>query len=103
MSTEKDNITCPEYRTSEYRKWDDLKRRHGVTKEQYYVMLNNQNYLCPICGLPLGHDTYLNIAHTTRKIRGIVHSKCNRIISFSGANINILNNVINFLKNKDNE
>lgn len=82
----------------ECRKWQDYRRRYGLQKDEYFAILKDQNYLCPICGLPLGHDVTVNVNHITGKVRGIVHSRCNRIITFSGADISILNNAINFIK-----
>jgi hypothetical protein len=61
-----------------------LKRRHGITLEQYEAMLLSQNGLCAICGHPpdVGVNKRLHVDHdhATGKIRGLLCMHCNHSI-----------------------
>jgi len=68
------------------RRWNDLKRKHGVTKEEYEWMLKSQDGKCAICGttqpdnagvkstMCVDHD------HVTGKNRGLLCNRCNRVL-----------------------
>ena len=81
-----------------------LKRKFGITLEQYKKLFKEQNGVCAICGkeekiknrsLAVDHN------HKTGKIRGLLCNRCNHHL-LSGANedVNILQLAINYL-NKD--
>ncbi len=82
-------------------KINDLKRKFGITKEEYDSMFNKQNGCCRICGkhqnefskaLAVDHD------HATKKIRGLLCSNCNKGLGFFNDDINKLSIAINYLK-----
>lgn len=65
----------------------NLRYLYGLTEQEYAVMLGKQGGGCAICGtrdtgngrekhLPVDHD------HTTRAVRGIVCSHCNRGLGY---------------------
>ena len=69
----------------EYHKGIHLKKRYGITIEQYNEMLAEQNGCCAICEKPEaneigGKTTSLAVDHdhTTGKIRALLCSNCNR-------------------------
>jgi hypothetical protein len=56
-----------------------LKRRYGITPEQYQKMLDRQGGICAICGRPpktlrlsVDHD------HRTGRVRGLLCYQCNK-------------------------
>lgn len=61
-----------------------LKKKYGLTLEQYNEMLEDQNWGCAVCGdgpertvqgtLPVDH------CHKTGKIRGLLCDRCNRAL-----------------------
>ena len=70
----------PKQYAETFRAWA-LQKKYGMTKEQYAVMLAEQNGCCKICrrhhsetkrGLVVDHD------HETGKIRGLLCDGCNR-------------------------
>ena len=68
------------YKTDHYkmlRRRGMRKYRHGITDEQFVILLNNQNYQCAICGDIITHASHLDHDHKTGKIRGILCPQCN--------------------------
>jgi hypothetical protein len=58
-----------------------LKRKYGITYEDYETMLANQGGGCAICGTttPLKGKRFLNVDHdhSTGKVRGVLCQPCN--------------------------
>ena len=77
-----------------------LKKRYGITLEQYDAMLEDQNGLCVICGgankggwrLAVDHD------HKTGRVRGLLCQSCNRFVGEIENDIKRLNTALNYLK-----
>ena len=59
-----------------------LKRKFGLTVEQYDAMLANQAGGCGICGKPLRSDISLHVDHDheTGRIRGLLCFTCNNAL-----------------------
>lgn len=55
------------------------KRKHGITPEQVYSLLREQNGVCAICLKPvrLGRNLHIDHSPLTQKVRGILCGKCN--------------------------
>lgn len=73
----------PEARLSH--KYNRLKYRYGITKQQYNDLYNTQKGKCPICELSidiLGRNTHLDHNHETGAIRGILCASCNLGIGY---------------------
>lgn len=85
------------YRREEYRKWakkypDKLVYKgrkcnlaqYGITPEQYDIMLEQQQGLCKVCGLPPSTERLaVDHNHETGQIRGLVHrNPCNIMIGY---------------------
>jgi hypothetical protein len=60
-----------------------LKRKYGITIEQYDAMLEAQGGGCFICGRPPREDISLHVDHdhSTGKIRGILCFCCNNALA----------------------
>jgi hypothetical protein len=81
-----------------------LIKRYNLTLEQFNDKLKNQNNKCTLCYTTF--DEKINKAcvdhnHQTGKIRDLLCSFCNSTLGLVKENINILNNMINYL-NKHN-
>lgn len=65
---------------------------YGISPEQYDRMLEEQNYLCALCGCELTPDTVPSIdhCHKINEMRGIVCRKCNLMIGLAEDNPKIL-------------
>lgn len=57
-----------------------LKRRYGITSEDYARMLAEQEHRCAICGIDqckTGRNFAVDHCHKTGKIRGLLCANCN--------------------------
>jgi len=69
-----------------------LKRKYGITAEQYEALAESQGRQCAICGTPeaailasdsgrhLNAGLYVDHCHTTGEIRGLLCVRCNRAL-----------------------
>jgi hypothetical protein len=87
---------CSDRRTVE----NGRKRLYGISPEQFEKKLQEQKGVCSICHKPEKGKRSLNIDHdhASGKVRGILCSKCNLLLGYSGDNINILMNAIDYLR-----
>lgn len=60
------------------RRVKDIKRRYGITDEEYIKMWKEQKGKCALCGKEL-EDAYLDVDHNhkTGKVRGLLCRGCN--------------------------
>lgn len=61
-----------------------LKRRYGLTLDQFKAMLEEQNHTCLLCGrttAQLKKKLVMDHCHLTGKIRGLLCHGCNRSIA----------------------
>jgi hypothetical protein len=83
-------------------------RKLGMTPERYFQMEKKQSYVCKICGetdnkrLSVDHDhsccnSYPNCGNC---VRGLLCSRCNRTLGIVNDDTNLLNKMINYLKNQ---
>lgn len=76
-----------------------LKRNFGITPEFYYQLLQDQLYHCPICGLYLEEkDRCVDHCHTSGKVRGILHRKCNLAVGCSMDSISSVRGLITYIQ-----
>jgi hypothetical protein len=65
-----------------------LRRKYGLTEDEYHVILKKQGGVCAICGaestIYIDRETRLAVdhCHKTGKVRGLLCSRCNLAISF---------------------
>ena len=81
-----------------------IRKRYGITEDQYYQMLKEQNGVCCICKLPnsggfrpkqrlaIDHD------HNTKFVRGLLCQKCNRGLGLFNDSIERLKSAIKYLE-----
>lgn len=70
---------------NEHRNWKKfIVKSYGITHEEYYQMLDEQNGVCKICGSEDNNNErcssgklFIDHCHTTGKVRGLLCSKCN--------------------------
>lgn len=78
---------CKECRPSDYThaartvaqiRADNLKKKFGITVEEYDAMFKEQRGRCAICGFPPIFGTlHVDHCHDTLKVRGLLCKKCN--------------------------
>lgn len=83
----------------------DLKKRFGIGLAEYDALLEKQNKVCAICNQSenyvdsQGHIRMLAVdhCHKTKKIRGLLCSKCNTALGKFNDDPEILSNAIKYL------
>ena len=56
----------------------NLKYRYGINSDIYDSIYDEQQGICPVCGLPLEREEgHIDHDHNTGEVRGILHPKCN--------------------------
>lgn len=73
---------------------------YGVTLDQYNEKLKTQNNVCAVCLKECSSGRKLSVDHNheTGQIRGLLCLNCNRAIGNLKDNLNIINNMANYLK-----
>lgn len=66
-------------RRNETASWRDgwLKRKFGISSEEYDIMLEKQNGVCAICGGKTKRRLAVDHDHQTGKVRGLLCGACN--------------------------
>ena len=81
-----------------------LKKRYGITIDQYNDLFESQKGCCAICEKPreLGGRSglYIDHDHNTNKVRGLLCPGCNYAIGVFRENKEHLNKAIEYLSNK---
>ena len=66
---------------AERMRWNNLRRKYGVTREQYTRLLEQQGGVCAICGTTDPGRANWNFAvehdHLTDRVRGLTCHPCN--------------------------
>ena len=66
-----------------------LKRKFGITIEEYNLKLNNQDYKCAICektNIENGKNLAVDHCHKTGKVRDLLCANCNAAVGFVNEN-----------------
>lgn len=80
------------------RNWH-LRSKYGITLEEYDVMLEEQNGVCYICGLPpLGYRLAVDHDHEKGRVRKLLCSNCNRALGFAKENTDTLKKLISYIE-----
>lgn len=78
----------------------DLKRKYGITIEEFKHKLDSQNNCCTICKVnfnTLNKRPSVDHNHSTGKVRDLLCNNCNTIIGLCNESIEILKNTIEYL------
>lgn len=84
-----------------------LMKGYGITLDEYSLMCLNQKNKCLICDKEeVVFSNYtktikrlsVDHCHTTKKVRGLLCSKCNCVIGYANESIDILRKAIDYLK-----
>lgn len=72
---------------------------YGITLEDYNQMFAKQNGTCAICHTPPEHRRLaVDHDHMTGEVRGLLCSRCNRLLGNSGDDPMILQSAIDYLQ-----
>lgn len=84
------------YRESNRR--SHLKRKFGITSEQFDYWFEKQNGRCDICKELSSKTLHVDHNHTTGQIRGLLCSACNTSFGMLKEDINIMLNMIEYAR-----
>ena len=82
-----------------------LKKKYGITSEEYDRMLTEQNYSCYICHKhedKLDRSLAVDHCHETGKVRGLLCGNCNRFLGQINDNIDTASRLLEYLKKHKN-
>ncbi len=77
-------------------KHNALKRKYGISYEDYLAMVLARKGLCEICGIE--KKLYVDHCHKTSKIRGLLCLNCNAGIGNLRDSISLLEKALNYLQ-----
>ena len=82
-----------------------LKKKYGITSEEYDQMLSEQNYRCYICHKhedKLDRSLAVDHCHKTGKVRGLLCGNCNRFLGQIDDNVNTAERLLEYLQKYQN-
>lgn len=89
------------------RRFGELLKKRGITKEQFDHMVKNQNNKCAICKEPETckdskrpgiRRLAIDHCHKTGKTRGLLCHKCNLLIAYAKESIDVFENAISYIR-----
>lgn len=98
---------CKNFYVKEYRKANPiidrikrLKKRFGLTLEEYDKLFKKQNGICAVCGNVNRDGIFLSVDHdhATGEIRGLLCSFCNSALGFARDNPVTLRKLADYLE-----
>lgn len=81
-------------------KWNKVKSRYGITKDEYNTMFEKQNGTCKICKThqaDLQRGLVIDHCHDTGEVRGLLCDKCNKGLGFFEDNAETMLSAITYL------
>ena len=92
------------YMNRKEKQWENkLIRNFGINATEYYKLLKQQNNKCAICKNEYKEGNKklaVDHCHKTGKIRGLLCSNCNPALGFLKEDLNIIKNLVRYIKNK---
>lgn len=92
----------------DYNRAHNLKKRYGISIEEYQSLLADQNFACAICEVEISdtlaykdkRSVVVDHNHETGEVRGILCSKCNLALGHARESTNILYRAIVYLSER---
>jgi hypothetical protein len=79
--------------------WYRREKLYGLSKENFFKILEKQNYECKICKLEINDRCHVDHCHDTGRVRGLLCGNCNAALGLFKDNTEILKNAIKYLVN----
>jgi len=100
--------TCKECVKAKQRLWNEhnkdkkhyqeVKRRYGISQEEYLEKLKAQQHKCTICEQILEERPHVDHCHNTGVVRDLLCRCCNLLLGYSKDNEKTLQNAIKYLQ-----
>ena len=78
-----------------------IRQKYGLNRDDYLGLIARQNGACPICGGdldPWSADTCVDHCHVSGAVRGVLHDKCNRLLSCAEDSVDRLSSAMQYLQ-----
>ena len=107
QQSEKGKLSQTRYAISGKQKNAVLKKKYGITLDQYKILLAVQNNVCAICKQQNSYidsrtqqiqSLVVDHEHKTGRVRGLLCGNCNRALGLLKDNLDIVHNMQNYLK-----
>jgi hypothetical protein len=87
-------------RSKELSRKQHLKRKFGLSVEEYAKMLASQNGVCSLCenSCATGYSLAVDHDHNTGKIRGLLCKNCNTALGLLKENVETMTKAIDYIK-----
>lgn len=84
----------------EYYRWQHIRRKYGLSPEEWDRLHDLQLGRCAICLLPLVETKHIHVdhEHATGRIRGLLCNRCNIAIGYARENVEVLQRAIQYLQ-----
>jgi hypothetical protein len=81
-----------------------LRRKYGISLDEYELMLSDQGNVCAICKENAQQKQCLGVdhCHETNQVRGILCSRCNSLLGRSTDDSNLLRSAATYLDRAQN-
>lgn len=80
-----------------------LSKFYGISPKQYNDLLIKQKYACAVCGDVTSATLHIDHDHGTKRVRGLLCTRCNPLLGYAKDDVSILMKAINYLKTQDQE
>lgn len=99
--------SCNTIRTREWRRnntekhyLNKLKEKFKLTKEDYFILVEKQGYVCAICNQEESNRRLsVDHCHDTGKIRGLLCRSCNLAIGYFNDDVDVMKQAIIYINN----
>lgn len=78
-------------------RWEQIKSKYGLTRDDYNRILVSQGGLCRLCSQEMKYP-HIDHCHITGKVRGILCSKCNTGLGKFNDSEELLGKAIEYLR-----
>ena len=89
--------------TYDKRRDTDLKKKYGITLDDYNAMLEAQGGVCAICGntCTTGKSLAVDHCHATGRVRGLLCGVCNRVLGYMKDDVALFRRAAEYLETSD--
>lgn len=79
-------------------KWKRINKQYGISESDVGDILKSQKYICPICNVSIAKKYHIDHCHITKKVRGLLCSRCNQGIGLLKENKDNFLRAISYLE-----
>ena len=87
--------------TKEYkeaRRKSTIKRKYGITTEDFDILFDMQHGRCAICDEPFAKRPHIDHDHKTGRVRGLLCANCNYGLGFFKDSLKIIDRIKFYLR-----